>query len=189
MTEPPDDLADLLHPSPAVPTPALRDAVLRQTERHLARIRLARRVARAALVAGVFAAGGVIGWYSRPERVHTIELAGTGHSVVVPVPLPVPVPVPDRSSTVPVQPLLAASAAEMRAEQRDDPRAAAILYRQAGDAFLRDQDYTNATRCYRLYLDRAGESGLVLDSADSWLLVSLKNAAFREKFDVTKNDG
>jgi hypothetical protein len=183
MTEPPDDLADLLHPSPAVPTAALRDAVLRQTERHLARIRLARRVARAALVAGVFAAGGVIGWNSRPERERTIELAGTVHSVVVPV------PVPDRSSTVPVQPLLAGSSAEMRAEQQDDPRAAAILYRQAGDAFLRDQDYTNATRCYRLYLDRAGESGLVLDSADSWLLVSLKNAAFREKFDVTKNDG
>jgi hypothetical protein len=77
----------------------------------------------------------------------------------------------------------------MQAEQLDNPMAAANLYRQAGDAFLRDQDYPNATRCYRLYMARAGEAALALETNDSWLLVSLKNAAFREKIDVTKNDG
>jgi hypothetical protein len=77
----------------------------------------------------------------------------------------------------------------LQAEQQDDPGVAARIYRQAGDAFLRDQDYPNATRCYRLYLARAGDGALDLDSADSWLLVSLKNAAFREKTDVEKNDG
>jgi hypothetical protein len=185
MNEPHDDLADLLSPSAAASRPAFRDSLLRQTERRLARGRLLRHGTRAVAMASIFAAGGLAGWLARPERERTIELPGAVHTVVVPVPLPVP----ERSHNVLAASPTSASTAELAAEQQDDPNAAAKLYREAGDAFLRDQDYPNATRCYRLYLARAGEAALALETNDSWLLVSLKNAAFREKIDVTQNDG
>ena len=79
-----------------------------------------------------------------------------------------------------------ASEMELRAEQMDDRAEAARLYRTAGDSFLRDEDYTNATRCYRVFLARAGDDGLSPEQGDSWLLTSLKNAAFQEKVDAPK---
>jgi hypothetical protein len=186
MSETPDDLAGLLEPHPATSTPALRDALLRQTDRRLALDRWLRRGTQTALVALVFVVGGLLGWFIRPERERTIELAGPVQTIVVPVPLPVPMT--EHSPPAPI-PVRAASSAEMQAEQQDNPATAATLYRQAGDAYLHNQDYPNATRCYRLYLVRAGDPALALDSTDSWLLVSLKNAAFKEKFDDAKNDG
>ena len=72
-------------------------------------------------------------------------------------------------------------AAELQAEQMDDPAEAAKLYRAAGDRFLDREDYRNATRCYRLFLARAGDNGLSPEKGDSWLLTSLKNAAYKEK--------
>jgi hypothetical protein len=74
----------------------------------------------------------------------------------------------------------------LQAEQADDRAEAAKLYRVAGDTFLGEQDYANATRCYRLFLTRAGDDGLSPERGDSWLLTSLKNAAFQEKTDVPK---
>jgi hypothetical protein len=133
-------------------------------------------------------AGGLAGWLARPERERTIEVPGPVETVFVPL----PVPVPERSHNVLAESPTSASTAELEAEQQDDPIVAANLYRQAGDTYLRKEDYANATRCYRLYLAhlaRAGHPALALDSSDSWLLVSLKNAAFREKIDATKNDG
>ena len=60
------------------------------------------------------------------------------------------------------------------------------LYRLAGDKYLIDrQDYRNAARCYRLFLARAGDPGLAPDPGDTWLLTSLKNAAYKEKVDAT----
>jgi hypothetical protein len=146
-----------------------------------------RRGARAIVVAGLFAVGGLTGWAARPERERTIESPGATQTVFLPV--VVPVPVSESSPADPAPASLSASSAELKAEQEDNAAAAATLYRQAGDAFLRDQDYPNATRCYRLYLGHSGDSGLTLDSTDSWLLVSLKNAAYKERLDVSKNDG
>ena len=185
MTDPRDDLDDLLSPRSGAARAELRDTLLRQTERRLTHDRWVRRGTRAALVAGVFAIGGLLGWVARPSP--------------VPEPMPVPVPeivaipviVPVLQSPVadaPSSPYLSATEVELRAEIADDRNAAAALYRQAGDAFLRDQNYTNATRCYRLFLQRGGDTALSLDTSDSWLLVSLKNAAFKEKSDATKND-
>ena len=187
MIDPPDDLAEALAPRPGQPSPELRDALFRATERQLARDRWLRRAARAAAVAAVFLVGGVTGWLARPERTKLVEVAGD----VVAVPLVVPVPIPSMEVHTPgsTGTLLAASRAELRAEQADDRAEAAKLYRQAGDAFLRDQDYANATRCYRLYLARGGDTALSLGADDSWLLVSLKNAAFKEKAHVPKTDG
>ena len=185
MSEPSDDLADLLVPQLTATSTAFRELVLLRTERRLARARWVRRGVRVATLAGVLVVGGLAGWLARPERPG--ERPGSVQTVFVPV--AIPVPLNELSSSVAHSPPLTASAVELRAEQQDDPIAAATLYRQAGDAFLREQDYSNATRCYRLYLACAGDPALSLDTNDSWLLVSLKNAAFREKIDVTKNDG
>jgi hypothetical protein len=139
-----------------------------------------------AAVAAVFLIGGAAGWLARPERQRVVEVAGETRTVVVPVPVPVLLPPPDPGSP---GTLLAASEAELRAEQANEPAEAAKFYRAAGDAFLRDQDYTNATRCYHLYLARGGDSALSFNRDDSWLLTSLKNAAFKEKTNVPKIDG
>jgi len=184
MTEPSDELDDLLAPRPGTVSPELRDAALLQTERRITRNRWAHRGTRAAIVLGIFAVGGVASRLARPESERLIEVPGETQHIVVPVLVHLP-----QSSPVPPALRLSASAAELRAEQEDNADAAANLYRQAGNAFLSDQDYANATRCYRLYLTRGGDAALTLEPSDSWLLVSLKNSAFKEKIDVTKNDG
>ena len=185
MIDPRDDLDGLLAPQSGAARAELRDTLLRQTERRLARDRWMRRGAQAALVAGVFAIGGIVGWVARPSPVLERVAAPVPEIVAVPVIVPVlQSPVAD----TPGSPILSATEVELRAELADDRNAAAALYRQAGDAFLRDQDYTNATRCYRLFLQRGGDTALTLDANDSWLLVSLKNAAFKERSYATKND-
>jgi hypothetical protein len=184
-TEP--DTDDLLTPQPGGPSPALREDLLRRTERVLRRAVWLGRAWKAAAVALVFILGGAAGWFARPERERVVEVTGETRVVVVPVILPLPA----SGSAAPASPQqpLSASEAELRAEQADDRAEAAKLYRVAGDAFLRDQDYPNATRCYRLFLVRAGDGGLSPEPDDSWLLTSLKNAAFKEKIDVPKIDG
>jgi hypothetical protein len=145
MIENPDDLDELLTPRSAASRMDLRDALLRRTERRLARDRWLRRGARVALVAGVFAIGGVAGWVARP----------TPEPVPVPEYFAIPVIVPVLQSPVadaPASPSPSATEVEMRAELADDRSAAAALYRQAGDAFLREENYANATRCSRLFL-------------------------------------
>src|SRR5262245_12475035 len=88
MTDPPDDLADVLAPQPGGPSPELRDALLRATERQLARGRRARRAARAALVAAVFLVGGAVGWLARTP---VASAHGPPEREVVAVPVVVPV--------------------------------------------------------------------------------------------------
>ncbi|MDB5306572.1 MAG: hypothetical protein JWO38_774 [Gemmataceae bacterium] len=194
--DPPDDLDALLTPPPgAVPSADLRDAIFRQTGRALARAQLVRRVVGVGSVAAVFAAGGLAGWVGKPERVRVELVAAPAEVVVVPVVVPVPAAPPTTPAPSPpempprVEPM-SASTAELRAEQLDDPAEAARLYRLAGDKYLNDgQDYRNAARCYRLFLTRTGDPGLSPEPGDTWLLTSLKNAAFKEKRDVAKTDG
>jgi hypothetical protein len=181
MSDPRDDLDELLAPPPGEPSPGLRAEVLRRTERHLARVRWVRRGWRAACAAGLLLAGVAVGWVVRPERERVVEVAGEARTVVVPVLVPLPA-APQTTPSVPHdEPPLTASQAELRAEQADDPAEAGRLYQAAGNAFLASGDYPNATRCYRLFLARAGDSGLSPVPGDTWLLTSLKNDAFREK--------
>ena len=196
MTPPPDDLDDLLGP-PAVPG-GPDSALFRRTEGVLWRGRLVRQLARAGAVAAVFLAGGLGGWLLKPdrERVTTVEVAVASPPEVVTVPVAVPVPVPADAGS---PPLVAANvpgppstpeAAELLAEQADDPAEAARLYRLAGDLHLNDrQDYRQAGRCYRLHLLRAGAAGLSPRADDTWLLTSLKNAKFQETTDATASGG
>jgi hypothetical protein len=188
MSEPHDDLDELLGPRPAAESAGLRDAVFRGTQRQLARGRWVRRARAAVAAAAVFAAGGLVGWFGRPTPPAAAPGAPAERVVVAVAVVPVLVTPPESPGTnlagSPELPLSPAKL-ETRAELADDAAEAARLYRLAGDRYLNDrQDYPNAVRCYRLYLARAGDDGLSPDAADTWLLTSLKNAAFKEKYDA-----
>src|SRR5207237_817242 len=156
---PPDDLADLLTPRPAPPSP-VRESLLRLTERRPNRDRRLRRTAK---VAAVFLVGGAAGWFARPSPVPMREV------VYFPVIVPVPTnPAVHTPGSPEVAAPLSASKIEMQAELADDRKEVARLYRSAGDAFLGDQDYANAARCYRLYLMNAGDSASSLEPSDTW---------------------
>lgn len=188
MSDEPDELDELLAPPPAGDTPGLRDALLRRTQRRIAFGRCARRAGKLAVVAAVFAVGVGFGMWRAPRERETV-LVPQVERVFVPVPVPVPVLNPSAEPQPAPDATRSAKVIELDAEQADEARAAA-LYRQAGDAYLSaEQDYANAARCYRLFLARGGDSALVPESSDSWLLTSLKNAAFKEKTHATSVDG
>jgi hypothetical protein len=181
----PDHRGELLAPPSAAQSPGLRDAILRRTGRRLAVRRWTRHGVKAAAVAAVFAAGLILGVQNAP---HDTVPVPEPRVEVVTVPVPVFVPLPG-GAVEPSPPPVAKRTGhelELDAEQTDDAPTAAQLYRQAGDAYLdAEQDYANAARCYRLFLARAGESALPPEPGDSWLLTSLKNAAFKEKVHAT----
>lgn len=187
MSDSDDDLAEVLGPRPGPASVELREQLLRQTVARLNRGRWIRRGGRIAAIAGVFAFGGAMGWSlhasPRPNTVPEPECVLVAVPVVVPVAVPLETP-SSSSDQVAVQ--LPGDKIEMQAELEDDLKAAAALYKSAGDAFLREEDYANAARCYRLFLDRAGDKALSLKPDDSWLLISLKNASFLEKAHVRK---
>lgn len=192
MTDEPDDLDAILAPSSASLSPGLHDAILVRIEREFARRRTFNRLAKAGALTAVLGLGFLIGHGTRSRPVDPVPADLKLRTIVVPVLILVPVPAEQSSS----QPLAArsepdtASQAELLAEQSDDRAEAGRLYRLAGDRFLNDaQDYRNAARCYRLYLDRAGEGALTPSATDTWLLTSLKNSLFKEKFNVAKTDG
>jgi hypothetical protein len=169
----------------------LREKLLNQTETQLVRQRWVRIGVRSGLIAAVFLIGVGTGRLAQPTPQQLPLEMPKPEVVFVPVPLVVPVVTPTESGSSGTQEItlqMSGSQAELRAEQEDDPKSAAKLYKVAGDAFLREQNYPNASRCYRLYLVRAGDTALSLNPDDSWLLTSHKNAAFQERSHVSKND-
>jgi hypothetical protein len=169
----PDDLSELLSPKPGTDDSALRDELFRRTARALRARRWVRRAAKCAVAAALLVSAFALGRGTAP-RAPEVEM----HTEFVAVPVPVPV-LPESPEPPPA--VRTARSLEQDAEQADG-MAAARLYREAGDAFLSaESDYANAARCYRLFLARAGDTGSALETGDSWLLVSLKNAAFKEK--------
>jgi hypothetical protein len=193
MSDPRDDLDELLIPKSGPEPAGLREALFTRTARRLAWARWTRRVAAVAAVVAVFAAGGVLGWLAKPERLAVERVPGEPVFVFVPMPVPTQPPVadaPDSPKPEPRPAPVSATEAELLAEQSDDPAEVARLYRLAGDRYLNDrQDYANAARCYRMFLASAGDGGLSPEPGDTWLLTSLKNAAFKEKANVSKTDG
>ena len=192
MTDEPDDLDAILAPSSASLSPGLHDAILVRIEREFARRRTLSRLAKAGTLAAVLGLGFLIGQGTRSRPVDPVPADLKLQTTVVPVLILVPVPA-EQSSSPPLPTRSepdTASQAELLAEQSDDRAEAGRLYRLAGDQFLNDlQDYRNAARCYRLYLDRAGEGALTPSATDTWLLTSLKNSLFKEKLNVAKTDG
>lgn len=186
--EPPDDLEALLAPPSASAPAHVQDAIRVRTERVIGRRILVRRIVRLGVGIVVFLAGIGVGRKTHGEPpLAAIEPA----PMVVPLLIPIPAAAADPNipESVPAEPATAALA-ELLAEQADEKTGAARLYRLAGDKYLNDrQDYRNAARCYRIYLDRAGDAALQPHAADTWLLTSIKNAAFQEKSDGLQNHG
>jgi hypothetical protein len=186
----PDALEALLGPTVVTESSSLREGIRARTEALLRRRRRLRTFMRGGAVAAVFLVGIGIGRESSPRPPSIVLTDGVpAHEVViVPVLIPVvggePTPVSEPSNE-----FASAREAEMRAEQADDRHEAGRVYRLAGDKYLLVQDYRNAARCYRLFLTRADASALQPEAQDNWLLTSLKNAAFQEKFNVSKTDG
>src|SRR5262249_40366840 len=189
MSDPNDDLEELLSPPATSDTPGLRDAILRGTERRLVVGKWVKRAGKLAAVAAVFALGISVGVWRTVERekpvpVPQVEVV----TVLVPVAVPVVIDTPNQPAA-PAE-TLSAARLELNAEQADDALSAANFYKQAGDRYLTgEQDYANAARCYRMFLARGGDNALSPEPGDSWLLTSLKNAAFKEKFNVSSTDG
>jgi hypothetical protein len=172
----PDDLSELLSPKPGTESDALREEVFRRTARALRARRWVRSAAKCAVAAALLVSAFALGRSSAPRAPDVVPAVLQVEFVAVVV----PVPVLPESPEPPPAPRTARSL-ELDAEQADG-MAAARLYREAGDAFLSaESDYANAARCYRLFLARAGDAGSALETGDSWLLVSLKNVAFKEK--------
>lgn len=181
MTEP-DDLESILSSPAATDSHALRDAIRVQTERVLWRRRVLRTTVKLGAVVAVFSLGVGAGVWTRSEAPMPVP----EREVIV---VPLLIPLPGNEASASPEESIPAPRLELQAEQIEDRAEAAKLYRVAGDRYLADEDYRNAARCYRLFLARAGEPALQPDSKDTWLLTSLKNAAFQEKSHVAKTDG
>ncbi|HXD87682.1 MAG TPA: hypothetical protein VN641_14395 [Urbifossiella sp.] len=185
IDESPDDLESLLAPRPVNASAHLQANIRRRTEGVLKRRRIVRRMGKVGIIAAVFWAGIALGWNAAtptPPNIVNLErqLALVRPKVETP-PAPQPLPEPEPET---------AGLAELLAEQATDRSEAARLYRLAGDKYLNDlQDYRNAARCYRLYLGQAGDDALQLQTTDTWLLTSVKNAAFQEKYDDANRGG
>ncbi|HEV3383550.1 MAG TPA: hypothetical protein VG097_01980 [Gemmata sp.] len=189
MTDPNDDLGEILAPRTGHPSTDLRQKLLRQTESRLVRQSWVRLGVRSGLIIAVFLIGALTGWLARPVPLPEPGNVLEPEVVIVPVVVPVLAPAESESTgTREITRQLSGYQTELQAEQEDDPKSAAKLYKLAGDAFLLEQDYPNASRCYRLFIVRGGDTALSLNPDDSWLLTSLKNAAFLEKAHVQKTD-
>ena len=194
MSEPHDDLDELLAPKPGTDPDSFRESLFAQTERRVVWNCRVRFIPKAIVVPAIFILGLAVGVVTRPNpgrpKMEPNLLAPVVKVVTIEIPVPVP-QLPESSGPIAATPDPAtASDAELRAELADDPAEAARLYRTAGDKYLNDgNDYPNAARCYRLFLSRAGSAGLNPESGDTWLLTSLKNAAFKEKAHDAKTGG
>lgn len=160
MTDPTDALGAV----PAgKPDAARREATLKATTRLLRRGRVLRRLGVGLAAVGVFASGGVVGWFAKPTPPKVVVIS---REPVTEHPAPTP-------PTEPAEPLTA-ERLELNAELADDPSDAARLFREAGDRFLSDRDYENAARCYRRHLAVADAEGRKASASDSWLLLTMK---------------
>jgi hypothetical protein len=176
----PDPLEHLLA-APHLPADraALRQDLLDRTRRILRRRRRLRPLAWVVALAACYT-GGLL----------TMRWVMMSHPPPGPRPPPamhVPEPAP-RPLTPPAsipQPRPSALALEWAAF--DHPGEQAVLYRQAGDRYLDEEnDPEGALRCYRRALDTGSGEDLTISPQDSWLLMALKEARQKEKRNAHK---
>ncbi len=147
----------------------LKEGLWRQTSAQLRRRRCWRLAAKPALLAACFLGGMGTMALVRPEPEPAQVVVVT---VVEPRPAD-PEPLPER--------YLTAAELELEAERTLVKEESARRFREAGDRYLRDEaNIAAALRCYRNFLDEAGDADLGSAPTDTWLLTSLKNARHKE---------
>ena len=183
MTEPDDDLAELLCPKPASTNQELLKAtILRDTTRRLQTAQRWRFVRRVVGVLAVFAGGVLCGWFMKPIETITVLVPTQPDALVLPA-----LPLPEES--VPTPPRETAQQLEIKAELADDRAESANFYRMAGDRYLKDfADYGQAARCYKLHLNAVGPAGRDVSIEDEWLLMSMKLTQNQEMKNALRND-
>lgn len=149
----------------------LRERLLDRTSRHLRFRRRIRNFGKLGVVAAAFAAGLILTPLLREPNV--VE-----RMVIVQVPV-------ESESHGPANPQdmrrLTPAEVELEAERTLAKDESSRLFREAGDRYLNEeQNHEAALRCYRNFLDEAGEADLPVADSDTWLLTSLKNARLRE---------
>lgn len=168
-----DDLDRILSPSrPADETPAGKENVWRQMTAVLRWRRRLRQASRVGVIVLVYAAGVGSMWLMQPADSATPAVAD--NRLVDPATIPV-VKQPARPDSPAVMERLASRSTGSRC---------AALYRRAGDQYLDFGDMAAAVRCYRRALEAGSTDDLVVDSSDSWLLISMKTARQKERNDV-----
>lgn len=161
----------LLSPDGVHRNGALRDSIRESTLGQVRNRARVRRVSRAGFIAIAFVGGMLLMGMLR-ER-DTVE-----RCVVLTVPVAIEAPVPE--TPIPPRSLTPAQV-ELEAERALAREESSRLFREAGNRFLtEEQNYQAAMRCYRNFLDEAGEADLAAAESDTWLLTSLKNARKKE---------
>jgi hypothetical protein len=192
MTENPrsDPIEHFLERSSGLPPSQARETLLFQTRRLVRGRRRRKQLVLALALIGCYLAGAVTmqawvrGITPPPETTNLQRIAKPPGEIALQTPTApshsaVPVPL-DRDPDVP------AALVELIAAR--SPGHQALLYRNAGDRYLRDLgDLESALRCYRLAL-ASPESDLSLDPEDNWILMALKQARQKEKSNA-KNGG
>jgi hypothetical protein len=149
-----DELDELLAPKSA--TTDRREAIFMETLPELGR---RRRYSWLPCGIGLVALGFGAGWYVKPVP--------PPERIVETVFERVPVEAPSHNEPFAE---LSPGRLELEAERTDS----AILFRRAGDAYLKASAIESAIRCYRQYLEGSGADGLAFHPDDSWLLASIK---------------
>ena len=160
---------ELLAGRPGPANAGLKECLWRQTAAQLRRRRCWRLAARQGLLVACFLGGmGTMALVrSEPEPAKVVVV-----TVVEPRPAD-PAPLPERRLT--------AAELELEAEKTLVKEESARRFREAGDRYLgEEQNIAAALRCYRNFLDEAGDTDLGDAQTDTWLLTSLKNARHKE---------
>jgi hypothetical protein len=175
----PDPLAPWLAVSrlPEAEVAALRQAVFHRTTRVLWRRRWLRRGAVVVALSACYIAGAAtMRLLTPPPSVVTVVVKEPGE------------PAPLAPNVEPPPPEKEPTAVAMEWDALDHPEKKVEFYRRAGDRYLAESnDMQAAVRCYKQMLDAGTDQDLIIAPDDNWLLMALKEARQKEKFDAKRN--
>ena len=154
-----DTLDDLLRPgSPVVPDAVSRHRLLDETTRELRRQRRRRRLASIGSLVGAYAAGILTVFALHPPEIPREKER------------------PVAARTIQVMD----SGTDLEWQALEKPAEAPVLYREAGNRHLADDDPANAVRCYGNALDSWSPESTEVKDDDNWLLMAIKIARRKE---------
>ena len=153
-----EPLDELLRMAPLVPDAISRRRLLDETTRELRRQRRRRRLSSIASLVGAYAAGILTVFALHPPD------------------MPVGRERPVAARTIRVMD----SVVDLEWRALEEPAEAPVLYREAGNRHLADNDPADAVRCYGNALDAGSTVTNEVKDDDNWLLMAIKIARRKE---------